>query len=203
MSVSMLKEGKIHGAGGERKTVVHAGLRWLKGNAKPYFSITASEFNSMGREIAGGQQHELVENLWPGKYSDLIALHCSDIDGAPMYAFENGWYWAKEGKPEVVQRLLRCSDVELDLAMGYALAWRFASDARIAMIAKKAERDTDMTAHGESPIPDTANVPAMEAASRAAFRSFSALVDGMRPRWKAEAEAAMAKHGLCSPEKPS
>jgi hypothetical protein len=47
-----------------------------------YFSIT----------VAGAPQHELVLKLWPD-LAPLVALHLSDVDGAPHSAEANGWYW--------------------------------------------------------------------------------------------------------------
>lgn len=72
-----------------------------KGNKSPYFLITADIWiaTQSGRKdrryhtpIAGGCCHDAI--LAADKtYADMIALHLSDIDGVPMYAFANGYYY--------------------------------------------------------------------------------------------------------------
>ena len=72
-----------------------------KENKSPYFSITADIWiaNQSGRKdrkhrkpIACGCCHDAI--LAADKtYADIIALHLSDIDGVPMYAFANGYYY--------------------------------------------------------------------------------------------------------------
>lgn len=72
-----------------RDSVAHVegGLRWLKGNSAPYFSITLSSRNT------GGCQHEAIRALCGDRFNQLIALQLADIDGKPFYAVENGYYW--------------------------------------------------------------------------------------------------------------
>ena len=72
-----------------------------KGNKSPYFSITADIWiaTQSGRKdrryhesIAGGCCHGAI--LAANKtYADIIALHLSDIDGVPMSAYANGYYY--------------------------------------------------------------------------------------------------------------
>jgi hypothetical protein len=80
--------------------LVKAYLSDLKGNSQPYFSITGEIWaysQSLGRKkgsdcITGGCIHEEILKAFP-KLSDLVALHLSGMDGQPMHALENGWYW--------------------------------------------------------------------------------------------------------------
>jgi hypothetical protein len=93
---------------------VTAELNWLKGNAKPYFSITASG-KDHGSEF-GGCCHDEILKHWPD-LQPLVDLHLSDIDGIPMHALENGFYhlggtnW-QEAKFDVAARHFRISEQE-------------------------------------------------------------------------------------------
>lgn len=76
----------------EKKTyriTATAQLSWLRGNAKPYFSLTA-EGRDHGSEF-GGCCHDEILKHWPD-LKPLADLHLSDIDGIPMHAEANGWY---------------------------------------------------------------------------------------------------------------
>lgn len=61
---------------------VRGGLHYIRGNSKPHFSITNYH----------GADHEAILKYFP-QFKDLVELHLSDIDGIPMYYFENGFYW--------------------------------------------------------------------------------------------------------------
>jgi hypothetical protein len=86
----------IYTRGGERYRIrAQGGLNYIRGNGAPYFSITADQRRAergVWREDSGGCLHEEIETQWPGKFSDLIALHLSDINGVPMHFLGNGWY---------------------------------------------------------------------------------------------------------------
>lgn len=101
-----LLEQKVFVEGGETFCItVTGGLHFIKGNRKPYFSITANIDRKDGaywRDESGGCQHDEIKKHFPGVFDMLIDLHLSDIDGVPMYAVENGYYWYKEaGKTPV------------------------------------------------------------------------------------------------------
>lgn len=70
---------------------VHAGLHHLAGNARPFFSITAT-INARRAVEAGGTLHAAIVNAWPD-LAPVIPLHLSDDTGTPMHALSNGWYW--------------------------------------------------------------------------------------------------------------
>jgi hypothetical protein len=80
------------------KLLIKGGLHFIKGNKKPYFSLTA-DYILNGRHESGGCNHELIMKHAP-EFKDLIDLHLSDIDGVPMHALENGWYWMGRTKWE-------------------------------------------------------------------------------------------------------
>ena len=83
------------------RITVHGGLHYIRGNSAPYFTITADQYRKCGNgrwvEDSFGCLHELIERLWPGKFTDLIAMHLSHIDGEPTHSAENGWYFARGG----------------------------------------------------------------------------------------------------------
>ena len=66
---------------------VYGGLHYIKGNNKPYFTITADTYK------AGGCQHDSIQDHLGNRFDDLIALHLSDIDGVPMHPVDNGFYF--------------------------------------------------------------------------------------------------------------
>jgi len=76
---------------------VNAAMSYHKGNAAPYFSITGDidRHHSHGgpwSDYGGGCVHDEIERQFPGRFSDLIAMHLSDINGTPMHFDGNGWY---------------------------------------------------------------------------------------------------------------
>ncbi len=87
-------------------------LSWLKGNAKPYFSLTASG-KDRGSEF-GGCCHDDILRQWPD-LQPLVDLHLSDVDGVPTHALENGFYhlggthW-QEAKFDVAARHFRITE---------------------------------------------------------------------------------------------
>jgi hypothetical protein len=82
---------------GRRKYRITAkgGLHKLRGNARPYFSLTGDVDRWTGAVWAddmGGCIHDEILKHWP-ELADLAALHLSDDTGQPMHAAGNGWYW--------------------------------------------------------------------------------------------------------------
>jgi hypothetical protein len=69
---------------------VYGGVHYIKGNSKPYFSLTGQTWRN-GREDCGGCIHDVILRHFP-ELADLAAMHMSDIDGAPMHDAANGWY---------------------------------------------------------------------------------------------------------------
>lgn len=78
------------------RLIVEGGLNYIKGNKKPYFTITANQLVKKGNnrfyDCAGGCLHEEISKVFGNKFDDLIKLHLSDIDGQPMHSSENGAY---------------------------------------------------------------------------------------------------------------
>lgn len=79
------------------RIIVEGGLHYIKGNKKPYFTITGNKLikkrNNRFYDYSSGCIHEDIKKAFNGEFDDLIALHLSDIDGIPLHCGENGAYW--------------------------------------------------------------------------------------------------------------
>lgn len=87
-----------------------------------YFSITGylgeivRDRNTEPIAIAGktykiwacGCLHDEIKEAFP-QLEKFIPLHLSNLKGVPMYAMENGMYWAKQNKVETLAKHLRIS----------------------------------------------------------------------------------------------
>lgn len=115
--IRTFKEGRYY-------ITVTAKLSWLKGNAKSYFSLTASG-KDHGSEF-GGCCHDEILARWPD-LKPLADLHLSDIDGVPMYALENGYYHLGGTKGDAVKldvaaRHFRITEAEANELVGMSKA---------------------------------------------------------------------------------
>ena len=70
--------------------IVQYGLRYLRQNPFPYFSVTVTAPDSM--DVAVGCCHEDILKVYPDM-QDIIDLHCSNPYGEPAYPNADGWYW--------------------------------------------------------------------------------------------------------------
>lgn len=80
---------------------IEYGLHYIPGNRLPYFTVTVREGrykdalgrkNPRARDSFGGCMHDTVARVAPD-LRPLIALHLSDVHGAPVHWEANGWYW--------------------------------------------------------------------------------------------------------------
>lgn len=158
--------------------VVHFGLHHLRGNSSPHFSITA-DGRENGRESFGGCCHDIIAKRFP-ELRDMIALHLSDMDGAPMHAASNGLYW-----------LGGIVDLGLKYHGGSGDYGKSAMEcARIfANLARVSEQDAIRLA-------GVANTTCKKLGIDAARKEFEEWTDTQRPRWKSEANAAIRKYQL-------
>ena len=145
---------------------VVGGLHYIKGNSKPHFSITVD-----ARDF-GGCCHDLVLKHFQ-QFADLVALHLSDINGAPMYALENGFYHLGGTHWQKPNFAIAADHFRITEAQARALA-------------------ADLFGHSFS---ETAGFLSKGEAEKAKAR-LAVWVEAQRPRWKAEADACVAKHGL-------
>ena len=168
---------------------VEGGLHYLKGNNKPYFSLTYTEHRKgfPNQCYSGGAGHDKILKYFP-RFADLAALHLSDIDGVPMHAEANGWYWLSGylggmgeeyhgGSGQFGKTPEQCLEI-------------FARHCRISI--EEARALADKCREAKLPNGWGADVHCAKA-SRDVWR---AACEAMRPRWKAEADACIANHKL-------
>lgn len=168
--------------------VVAFGLHHLRGNSSPYFSITADGYID-GRWSFGGCCHDEIAQRLPD-LSDVIALHLSDMDGAPMHASSNAWYWLA-GVVDVGEQYHGGSGSSAKGAMECLRI--FANHVRLPE--KEAHRIIGhfarMSMEGKRRGPE-----AYSESRKRAKLMFARWIDEQRPRWKAEANALIRKYGL-------
>jgi hypothetical protein len=131
----------------------------------PTFSVTADMFHPShpGSPFCCGCNHDEAARFWP-KIKPVIALHLCDGEGAPWFTTENGRYWL-----EMILgiRPVRTNNPETKV-----------EDILTGHLRISAEELADLVAKAREVSPE-------------ALRDFfAAYVDTLRPRWKAEAEAA-------------
>ena len=84
--------------GDDRRIRAKYGMHYIKGNKRPYFSITADIQDKLanGRwyDSGGGCCHDEIAEAFP-ELADLIPWHLCDDDGSPMYYIANAIYWAE------------------------------------------------------------------------------------------------------------
>lgn len=162
---------------------VEGGLHYLRGNTAPFFSLTYTQHRKgfPNQCYSGGAGHDTILRYFP-QFADLAALHLSDIDGVPMHAEANGWYWlagALGGAGEQYHggnSTFPPSRRPLEI---------FADHCRISLDEARAIRNECLDEFGNNPDRWTA--------ARAVM---TLRLNDMRPRWKAEAEAAIERHHL-------
>lgn len=173
----------INHGNGKLRTTVFGGLHRI-GTQAPYFSITADTYeylrNGHSRWSAGGCQHELIEELLPGRFTDLIALHLSTQGGVPMHVEGNGYYWIAGALGGLGQRY-----------HGGNSTPRRTQDECLAIAAKHFRLSLDDARALAERIR-----AAYEVSPRSAPGELSRWVQTQHPRWKAEADACIAKHNL-------
>lgn len=204
---------------------VEGGLHYIRGNSAPHFSITATVTDHRGRFESGGCQHELILQHLP-QFADLVSLHLSDISGVPMHASGNGWYHLAGALPENADQRYHSGNSErhmpkpegatrrgnwdntdyrkptpdeclsitaeyLRITIGEA---RLLRELAIEWALVGAEDRAAATLAGESVAGVRKALPVYDWAN--ANREFSKWVQSQHPRWEAEAEACIVKHGL-------
>lgn len=156
---------------------VDGGLHYIRGNSAPYFTLTASGYeNGSG---FGGCCHDIILKYFP-QFSDLAALHLSDIDGAPMYALENGFY-----------HLGGCRH---DHLIGDKCPLKIDVAAKHFRVSEDIIRSDVLPLFGDS-FSEIAGFLSKGAAAQAKAR-LAIWVESQKPRWKQEALDCIAKHNL-------
>jgi hypothetical protein len=164
--------------------IVEGGLHNIRGNHAPYFSLTYTQHRRgfPNQCYSGGAGHDAILALFP-QYADLAALHLSDIDGVPMHAEANGWYQLAGALGGAGERYHGGNDEAYGRPADPLGA--FARHCRITIEEAEAIRDAVGWWRGHSPD-----------GWKAARAQWGGIMEAMRPRWKAEAEACIARHHL-------
>ncbi len=171
----------------EGRGKVYGGLHYLKGNSSPYFTLTY--WYKRGSDEHGGAGHEEILKHFPD-LADLAALHLSDIDGVPMHA--DGFYFLAGALPDGFGERYHVGNSDRNFPDGYRKPTGddclqfFANHCRISLAEARAIRDD---------VQRTA-LAAEHSRNAAAKARLAEIMATMRPRWKAEAEACIVKHGL-------
>lgn len=173
---------------------VNGGLHYIRGASQPYFSLTYEQHRKgfPGQCYSGGCGHDYILKYYP-QFVDLAALHLSGIDGEPMHAEATGWY--------------NLAGVLGGIGEQYHVGNSHRSFPRISP-PDRPWQDTEyrMPTHGEclqifadhcrasiNEARELAEVVKKDNEPRLRWR---AIMDTMRPRWKAEADACIKQHGL-------
>lgn len=172
MTGPVLGETKIEVANvrGQCSLSAFGGLQYITGNAKPHFSLTC-HINQGRRELGGGANHTVILRSFPG-LKDLAALHLSDIDGLPMHAVGNGWYFLCGTVVGGHGAKFHAGNTSNPLSPDECLRV-LASHFRISLDEARGLSETIVSED-----------------------ALAAWVETQKPRFKAEAVAAIAKHGL-------
>jgi hypothetical protein len=139
-------------------------LRHIQGNERPCFSVTGA-VKENGRTVECGCLHDIVSHFFPD-LRPVIALHLSDDTGEPMHAVENALYHA--GAPAWASWDTKGDyGPRSDILADHLRIDRATADVLIAGTLARPDLD-----------------------SRRAY--VAAFVESQRPRWAAEAAAALA-----------
>lgn len=179
---------------------VTGGLHYLSGNARPHFSITAdldSRAATGGKfiEESGGCLHREIEQHFPGRFSDMIALHLSDDDGTPIHAEANGWYWLAGSVADGFGERYHggTSKMQHWREDGSFDGYREPTQAEsLAMFARHVRITDDDARQVRHDIESDYLANGAESA-RELFRAF---IESQRDRWQAEASACIERHNL-------
>ena len=159
--------------------VVKFGLHHLRGNATPYFAITADGTEN-GRESFGGCCHDLILQHLPD-LADVVALHLADSEGAPMHAEANGWYW--------LGGMIGGAGSKYHAGTGSSAK----TPTQCAAVLAEHLRITEAEARR---VAGRCNTVGKRDGWKIARQEFAGYVDAQRPRWKREADALIRKYGL-------
>ena len=170
--------------------VVHFGLHYIRSNHAPYFSLTIKSGKRNGRDEFGGADHETILRELP-ELADLAALHLSDIDGVPLHAEANGWY----------QLAGACGGFSEKYHAGNAESYGRPKDPLGVFAAHcRITRDEARAIAAEVVAYDVEQREGVQWKDRVSGaqgrKRWAAICESFRPRWKAEADAAIAKYGL-------
>lgn len=157
------------------KLIATASLEVCGRNKFPHFSVTGEISTAVERASGdfqvGGCIHEEILKVWP-EVLPIVALHLSDSpSGEPMDAEANGFYWLAGCVPGGLGEKYH----------GGSGSGAKTPDECLAILAEHLRMDLDSA----RVLVATAKESALPKAA------FAAVVKGLRPRWKREAEAGL------------
>lgn len=138
--------------GGDRaKLTATATLVHLKGNDRPYFSVTG-EVSRGGRVESYGHMPDEIARYLP-VFVPVIRVHLSDDHGLPMHAEANAFYWMGQTKyqeydRDALARHLRITPLEADAMQSYCKGDNWSSEAyrymeRVLRLRERWQEDAD------------------------------------------------------------
>jgi len=151
------------------------------GDQSPYFSITADEYckGHPRSPYAGGCMHEDILKHFPG-LKDFVLMHLSDIDGKPMHAIENGWYWLTSSLGE---NFAEYTDKDPEKSFGI-----FCKHCRISEEEGKKIQNRILKV--------IALTPGIKEGIKEGKNEWIKICSGFYPRWKKEADMLIEKYHL-------
>ena len=204
--------------GQQMKLVVRGGLHFIRGNRAPYFSVTCDifEMSRNGRmvDVGGGAAHDLILKHHPD-LADLIALHLCDMDGSPMHEDANGWYSFAGSFEHAMGERFHAGNSKRHFPLPAeridpAKSWITSEyreptlDEALVMFAESVRCSMDearkLQAECAAVLGPQQEYDMVSPWSKADFARaravFSRWIKAQRPRWKAEADAIIAKYSL-------
>lgn len=190
------------------KLILRGGLWYFTGNHAPIFYVTVDQTRKdqprqrTWQATFGGA--ELIKHF--PDYADLVALDGSDIDGVPTCAVENGWYYLAGALPEHARKEVHYANQKgrfplpserLDPARPWQTTdYREPTEAECLTTLAGHLRINKFWARSLAhAVAATALGPdGYDWSAGKAY--FTRMIDAMRPRRKAEAEACIERHGL-------
>jgi len=108
-------------ADGKHVIKVSIELEQLHNNAIPRFSVMGRKYKVLktgecGKRCFGRVFHSDITDVFP-TLSDVVDFRLASIEGVPMFAKEDGWYYIKNNKPMALMRHLRISKDETTRVM--------------------------------------------------------------------------------------
>jgi len=168
--------------------IVEYGLNKI-GDQKPYFMVTGELYHGRVKtrepEMCGCI-HEEILKAFPSM-TDIVALHLSDIDGIPMHAAANGYYWLAGTVPG---------------GLGQEYHGGNGSNGRTPVecfnILKEHLRisDDETRTIRYDVLKAIATTPGIKGGLAAGKSRFGEFVESLKPRWKSEADVVIKKYGL-------
>ncbi len=168
--------------------IVEYGLEKI-GDQKPYFTVTGELYHGRVKTREPetcGCIHEEILKAFPGM-ADIIALHLSDIDGIPMHAAANGYYWLAG----TIQ-----GGLGQEYHGGNGSNGRTPVECFNTLKEHLRISDDETRTIRDDVLKAIATTPGIKEGLAAGKSRFGEFVESLKPRWKSEAETVISKYHL-------